>query len=99
MFKRFLSQSALKNEIIFENKDKLLLRASYFALICQTIFWTSIMDMAIRDPDKESMKKYGNIALCSVGSLLFPGNQIPPLTLRHSLVRSQEKDKKSSLSS
>ena len=81
--KRYFSAKSnnYSESLLFENKDKTLIRASYFAIICQTIFWASVLDMALDAPEKEGnetilgskfIHDQQGILLCTGLACLFP---------------------------
>ena len=49
--------SSIETLLLFENKEKTLIRASYFAIVCQTLFWSSLVLSATEAPAKKGNEK------------------------------------------
>lgn len=56
-FRRSSSTATSRETLLFENKDKTLIRASYFAIGCQTLFWSSLLMSAVEAPPKKGNEK------------------------------------------
>jgi hypothetical protein len=83
LFQRFFTARNKTNSeiLLFENKDKTLIRASYFAIVCQAIFWGTVLDMAADAPEKEGsdtilgskfLHDQKGILICTGLACLFP---------------------------